>query len=562
MTASTPTDLPDFPHHVGGYELLVPIGIGGMGTVYLAEKEVVSGVTRRFAIKLLHPQLRAEQRIADDMLEEAKLAALITHPHVVRTVEAGSDAGHIYLIMEYVEGVTLADMVRASIKLEQPLPLPIIGRIFCDALDGLHAAHEATGEDGQPLGLVHRDFSPQNVLVSADGTSKLTDFGIAKAISRIGATATGVVKGKISYLSPEQAMGQPLDRRADIWSAGVCLWEALCARRLFSADNDAAVLLSIVSDGVIAAPSSKRHDVPPAIDEVVFAALDRDRGARIPTAEAFRQRLEGAWRRESTIAERSEVARFVSTIAMGRFAERRQKAAAAKVQRDSDANVSGVRRALPVSSAPPPAPASSRRWPLVAAAGAGVALAALAGVFVVGSDAPRTAPVASTTPVSALRVEANAPIAQVQMGDAPSFLVPAPEPRLELPLRAGLEPPFTLVAVSVDGRRTTLEVEAWPEGALEVQFDAPVAQVEPEPVEPKTPPEPTSDVAVEAPKPQPIAVRPPAASKPVVSEPATPEPVAPEPQPPPPAPAPVVRQPPPPSAPGLGAPPYKRKGQP
>lgn len=561
MTASTPTDLPDFPHHVGGYELLVPIGIGGMGTVYLAEKEVVSGVTRRFAIKLLHPQLRAEQRIADDMLEEAKLAALITHPHVVRTVEAGSDGGHIYLIMEYVEGVTLADMVRASIKLKQPLPLPIIGRIFCDALDGLHAAHEATGEDGQPLGLVHRDFSPQNVLISADGTSKLTDFGIAKAISRIGATATGVVKGKISYLSPEQAMGQPLDRRADIWSAGVCLWEALCARRLFSADNDAAVLLSIVSGGAIDAPSSKRHDVPPAIDEVVYAALDRDRGARIPTAEAFRQRLEGAWRRETTIAERSEVARFVSTVAMGRFAERRQKVAEAKVQRDSDANVSGVRRALPVSSAPPPAPPAARRWPLVAAAGAGVALAALVGVFVAGSDPPSPAPAEPSAPAAVLRVEANAPIAQVQMGDAPSFLVPAPEPRLELPLRAGLAPPFRLVAVAVDGRRTTLDVGMWPEGALALRFDEPAPAADPVPVAPKAPTEPSSEVAVEAPKPGPIAARPRPAPEPVAPEPATPEPAAPEPQPPP-APAPVVRQPPPPTAPGLGAPPYKRKGQP
>lgn len=552
MTTSTPTDLPDFPHHVGGYELLVPIGIGGMGTVYLAEKEVVSGVARRFAIKLLHPQLRAEQRIADGMLEEAKLAALITHPHVVRTVEAGSDAGHIYLTMEYVEGVTLADMVRASIERKQPLPLPILGRIFCDALDGLHAAHEATGDDGQPLGLVHRDFSPQNVLISADGTSKLTDFGIAKAISRIGATATGVVKGKISYLSPEQAMGESLDRRADIWSAGVCLWEALCARRLFRADNDAAVLLSIVSEGAIPAPSSERHDVPPAIDEVVFAALDRDRGARIPTAEAFRQRLDAAWRRETTIAERSEVARFVSTIARGRFAERKQKVAEAKVQRDSDANVSGVRRAMPISSAPPPAVEPRRRWPLALAAGAGVAMAAVIGIVASSSEAPAPATVASAAaPTMALELEANAPIAQVQVGDAPSFVVPSPETRLELPVRGGLEPPFTLVAVAVDGRRARLEVEVWPDAALALRFgaaEAPAPSVKPDP-----PAAPTAEAPKPSPRPVPFAVRPQPAPVTAVPEPSPPTPA---PTPPP------VQAPPPPTAPGLGAPPYKRKGQP
>jgi len=557
MSTSTPIDLPEFPHHIGGYELLVPIGIGGMGTVYLGEKEVVSGVTRRFAIKLLHPQLRAELRIADEMLEEAKLAALISHPHVVQTVEAGTDAGHVYLTMEYVEGVTLADMVRASIKRKQPLPLPIIGRIFCDALDGLHAAHEVRGEDGAPLGLVHRDFSPQNVLISANGTGKLTDFGIAKAISRIGATATGVVKGKISYLSPEQAMGQPLDRRADIWSAGVCLWEALCARRLFRADNDAAVLLSIVSGKTVPPPSSVRADVPPAIDEVVFAALDRDRGARIPTAEAFRQRLESAWRRESVIAERSEVARFVSTIARGRFAERRQKIAEARDQRDSDANVSGVRAAMPVSSAPPPPQVPRKRWPLVVAAGAGIAVAALVGAMTSSSSAdfspdraePGLTPQRPAAVVTTLRLEANAPIAQVQLGDEPSQLVPAPAARLELPV-AKVKPPFMLVAIASDGRRTEQRLDAWPEEAFELHFGQPIPDVvtTPEPEKVEAPPAGTS------PPPPHRATAPPNPSPPPEPPPIQPSPV--------PVSPPVVRPPPQPSAPGLGATPYKRKGQP
>ncbi|MEQ9319291.1 MAG: serine/threonine-protein kinase, partial [Polyangiaceae bacterium] len=281
----------DVPRTIGGYELLAPIGEGGMGRVFLARRAIVGGIRRNYAIKLLHSNLRAERDVADQLLEEAKLAAHVTHPNVVQVLQGGEEDGHVFVAMEYVEAVTLASLVRHALSLERPIPLGIVARVINDALAGLHAAHEAVGQDGKPLGLVHRDFSPQNILVSADGIAKLTDFGIAKAISRIGGTATGIVKGKVAYLSPEQAMGHSLDRRSDVWAAGVVLWESLARRRLFDESTDTATLLRIVSGPRVAPPSSQWPEVPPAVDEVVLAALERDRGARIHDAEELRQRL-------------------------------------------------------------------------------------------------------------------------------------------------------------------------------------------------------------------------------------------------------------------------------
>lgn len=311
----------DVPRTIGGYELLAPIGEGGMGRVFLARRAIVGGIRRNYAIKLLHSNLRAERDVADQLLEEAKLAAHVTHPNVVQVLQGGEEDGHVFVVMEYVEAVTLASLVRHALSVERPIPLGIVARVISDALAGLHAAHEAVGQDGEPLGLVHRDFSPQNILVSADGIAKLTDFGIAKAITRIGGTATGIVKGKVAYLSPEQAMGHSLDRRSDVWAAGVVLWESLARRRLFDESTDTATLLRIVSGPRVAPPSSQWPEVPPAVDEVVLAALERDRGARIHDAEELRQRLVQAVGLEHRLAHHVEVADYVA----GLIGERRQR---------------------------------------------------------------------------------------------------------------------------------------------------------------------------------------------------------------------------------------------
>jgi eukaryotic-like serine/threonine-protein kinase len=333
----------DVPRTIGGYELLAPIGEGGMGRVFLGRRQVVGGVVRHYAIKLLHSNLRADDLVAQQLLDEAKLAAHIAHPNVVQVIDGGEDDGHVFVAMEYVEGVTLARLVRHAIELGRPIPLGIVACVISDALAGLHAAHEAVGDDGMPLGIVHRDFSPQNILVGADGIAKLTDFGIAKAISRIGGTATGIVKGKVSYLSPEQALGHSLDRRSDVWAAGVVLWESLARQRLFNESTDTAALLAIVSGPGARRPSSVWPEVPPAVDDVVLAALERDREARIRDAEELRQRLVHAVGIEHRVAHHVEVSNYVASLVADRRATIEQQVALTISSEESAGPKSAVR---------------------------------------------------------------------------------------------------------------------------------------------------------------------------------------------------------------------------
>src|SRR6185369_608614 len=189
------------------------------------------------AVKRLHPHLASEEEFIEMFLDEARLAAGIHHPHVVPLLEVGeSDSGY-YLVMEYIEGDTLARLMARALARAQPIPRPVLVRIILDALAGLHAAHELLDADGNPVQLVHRDVSPQNVLVGVDGSSRITDFGVAHAASRLQNTRADRLKGKIAYMSPEQAHAGDVDRRADVFAMGIILWEVLAARRLFKADS-------------------------------------------------------------------------------------------------------------------------------------------------------------------------------------------------------------------------------------------------------------------------------------------------------------------------------------
>ena len=185
--------------------------------------------------------------MATHLLQEAKIAARVQHLNVVSVVEAGDDPVGLFLVLDYIEGDTLSGLSRALHKQNRALPLRISGRILLDAMAGLQAAHELCDDDGQPMNLVHRDFSPQNILVGIDGIGRLTDFGIAKA-QGTQVTATGVLKGKVSYMSPEQARGRSLDRRSDVWAAGVIAWELLAGRRMFAKQSETETLLAIAEN--------------------------------------------------------------------------------------------------------------------------------------------------------------------------------------------------------------------------------------------------------------------------------------------------------------------------
>jgi serine/threonine-protein kinase len=325
------------------------LGTGGTATVYLARTRGVAGFEREVALKLVHAHLRADEESRLHLLEEARLAARIRHPNVVPVTEVDSDACGVFLVMDYVEGEALSGLVRVLREQNHRLPPRLIARIMNDALAGLHAAHELRDAQGNFIGLVHRDFSPQNILVGIEGVARLADFGVAKAASRTVRTKTGLVKGKVAYMSPEQARGHKVDRRCDVWAAGVVVWELITGRKLYDHEDDVATLLSVVTEEPPRL-ASVMQGVPPALDEAVAYALTSDVNNRCPSAEAFRCLLESAWDECGGMASTPELGAFVRQTVGHKLAERRALTARGRMNTTSVA-------AQPSASAPPPSAA-------------------------------------------------------------------------------------------------------------------------------------------------------------------------------------------------------------
>lgn len=310
---------------VDRYELLGEIASGGMATVYLARLTGVGGFQRFVAMKRLHPHLANEKEFVEMFLDEARLAAGIHHPNVVPILEVGASPVGYYLVMEYVEGDTLARLLARAASRGSRIPPPIVIRIALDMLAGLHAAHELRDDRGQPINLVHRDVSPQNILVGADGISRITDFGVARAASRLSATRVGQLKGKIAYMAPEQAQGdERLDRRADVFSAGIVLWEALTAKRLFKADNEAATLSRIMNEPIPNLARIAPH-LGSEVSDVIMRALDRDRERRFTSCAQFADALEASAQAHVKVATSRELAAYVQEV-MGEEVARQRDA--------------------------------------------------------------------------------------------------------------------------------------------------------------------------------------------------------------------------------------------
>jgi serine/threonine-protein kinase len=285
-----------------------------MATVHLARAVGAGGFERLVAIKSMHPGFASDEKFVAMFLDEARVAARIRHPNVVATLDVEQDDEGLFLVMEFVEGPSLSAMLRALKRRGDPMPPGIALRILIDALLGLHAAHEQTGPEGEPLNVVHRDVSPQNILVGLDGLAKITDFGVALAEARLSSTRGGEVKGKLGYMAPQQVRAEPIDRRADVYALGVVLWEVLVGARLFAADNDAAVV-HLVLAGPKASPREVRPEIPEPLDRACMRALRADSDARYPTALAFADALEAAAAEANApIASARAVAAFVKEL--------------------------------------------------------------------------------------------------------------------------------------------------------------------------------------------------------------------------------------------------------
>jgi eukaryotic-like serine/threonine-protein kinase len=295
---------------IGRYAVYGEIGSGGMATVHVGRLLGSAGFARTVAIKRMHPHLAKDPEFVSMFVDEARLAARVHHPNVVSTLDVVARAGELFVVLEYVHGESLASLVRALSARGARIPLRVAMRITCDLLSGLHAAHEAEGEHGEPLGIVHRDVSPQNVIVGVEGVTRLIDFGVAKAAGRLQTTRDGQLKGKIGYMSPEQLMGEEVDRRSDIYSASVLLWELLTGLRLFRGDNHGEVMRRVLLSDV-EPPSRHVPELPFELSAVVLKGLAREVGKRFSTVREMSAALEAAAPQAST----REVGEWVEGLA-------------------------------------------------------------------------------------------------------------------------------------------------------------------------------------------------------------------------------------------------------
>jgi serine/threonine-protein kinase len=285
---SVPDVVQEFPRDLGRYTLIGELASGGMAKVYVGRMDGAAGFERIVAIKCCHEHLRGNEAFAAMFLQEARLAARIRHHNVVAVLDV-HDGDLLYLVMDYVEGESLSALSKRARRANRRVPLDVVLRVVSDALSGLHAAHECMGPDGERLGIVHCDVSPQNILVGVDGSARITDFGIARASARI--EDQSIIKGKPSYMAPEQLGTGDITERVDVFAAGVVLWELLTGKSLFRSSDEWSTIHAVLTRPV-PAPSSVEESVPPALDAVVLRALERDPARRYATAGDFLAALE------------------------------------------------------------------------------------------------------------------------------------------------------------------------------------------------------------------------------------------------------------------------------
>ncbi len=414
------------------YEVLTRLAFGGMAAVYAVRRASIGGFDKLLAMKVMLPHLCATPDAVSMFLDEGRIAAQIEHPNVLHVFDVAEKDNVPFMIMEYVRGQSLANIAKAGDGV--PMPLNIVASVLQKAAEGLHAAHEARDVGGRPLNVVHRDVSPQNLMVSYDGDVKVVDFGIAAARGRIATTRSGEIKGKLGYLAPESIdKSHPIDRRADIWALGVVAWEMLAGRRLFPRDDDATTLWSIMNDD-IEPLGPLRDDLPDGLVRCVMSCLQRDVDQRAANCKEVANQLGavvkelGGCSRESIseyirarfsqeeAAEREHLARLMTSAAAPDDETAQQRTPAAEAisgRREEPTDVTAQRD---ISLRQP----SKRASTVVVVAAAVVIAAAAATVALRGGETPPAA--------SQERSAANAEAAQPDVDKAPPDVAPSVQP--------------------------------------------------------------------------------------------------------------------------------------
>jgi serine/threonine protein kinase len=301
---------------VGRYRMFGELASGGMATVHLGHMTGEAGFSRVVAIKRMKPEVARQAEFVQMFRDEAQIAARVLHANVVTTIDVVSDGDELLIVMEYVRGLALKQLMELSFDRDQQIPVEIALSVIGGALEGLHAAHNVRGDHGEPLDLIHRDISPHNILVGRDGLAKIVDFGVAKAASRMHQTAANEVKGKLTYMAPERITRKAVDRRVDIFSMGVVLWEVLAGRKRYegaSVEEIASKLLTTDAPPI----ATERSDVPAALDRVIRRATARSPDERYATAEAMLTDLE----RSGDFASKRAVSAWVEETGRGPLEE-------------------------------------------------------------------------------------------------------------------------------------------------------------------------------------------------------------------------------------------------
>jgi serine/threonine-protein kinase len=385
------------PTRIDRYELGDVIASGGMATVHVGRLLGPARFGKTVAIKRLHAHLAREPEFVAMLTDEARVTGRIGHPNLVPTLDIVTAEGEVFLVMEYVPGLTLASLLAHAKAEQEPMPAAVACGIACDILRGLDAAHEARDEAGHDLGVVHRDVSPQNILVGADGVARLLDFGIAKAAGRLHTTREGQLKGKVGYMSPEQLAGREVDRRTDIYALSVVLWEAIAGERLFDG-ADVAVIFGGVMQKKVPAPSTRAKGVASALDDLILTGLEREPSRRPVRARDMAIAIE----RALPVARASEIGEWVALVGERELTERarrvgsfERRGAAARALAPTSESTDGV--APLVTEAPP---RSMTRWRAGPAVGAALVAAALFGWGVVrlSREAPAVSAVGAGGP--------------------------------------------------------------------------------------------------------------------------------------------------------------------
>ena len=436
-----------------------------MATVHLGRLVGPAGFGKTVAIKRLHPHLAKEQEFVTMLTDEARVTGRIGHPNIVPTLDVVAASGELFLVMEYVPGLTLAQLLKNARDEGERVPLPVACAIMAGVLRGLDAAHEARDESSRPLEVVHRDVSPQNILVGADGVARLLDFGIAKAVGRLHTTRDGQLKGKVGYMAPEQLGERTVDRRTDVYAAAVVLWEALTGERLFDGADAAAVFGSVMQKKV-PAPSTIAEGVPATLDAVVLAGLEREPSRRFSRARDMAAAIEDG----VPLARASEVAEWVASAGERELAARAEivadmerRGAVASTRTPPLDRSEGIPPMIGEASSPPP---SRRRAAWIVATSAAVLLLGAGGLVamkkgnagpaaqetvVAGTPAlgalPLEPPVAATepAPTATQPLAASAPVLPKPAPGArgnPAGRASAPKPRAAKSMAC--DPPYTI----------------------------------------------------------------------------------------------------------------------